>query len=403
MWSTRRWSISSPTIPEALTEQLPGHDTGDAASEDLLASPQFVMDSAYTTLRDRTLPDTASVSPAVRKSPPLFQQIRGPAASGDGATAQDRRFRARRNPYGWRDILMEEIGLSRAEHEILTDSAAVHLWRMYGFPNGTAMETRTSSATIFPMQSCSPAASASLTTTSSHSQTRFVNPNSDLIPKLERLGVNFATLAELKTKNDASTDKNFDDFLAAMAVPPDPAEYGGDPNAPKTDYTPIRNWVKNDANYGRIMGLITLAIPASPWSALKAHALRDFARPTLPPSGSTLYYECTTAGTSAATEPKWPNNPGDPVNDGTVVWTCRDASSCSSFGNLAFRYSDPSKTTQNISTPEFVRLLRFIRLWKKLGWTIEQTDAAVCALTARIWRRSGPATLTISRSWTPGF
>ena len=38
------------------------------------------------------------------------------------------------------------------------------------------------------------------------------------------------------------------------------------------------------------------------------------------------------------------------------------------------------KTTQNISAVEFVRLLRFIRLWKKLGWTIEQTDAAICAL-----------------------
>ena len=29
---------------------------------------------------------------------------------------------------------MEEIGLSREEYEILTDSAAVPLWRMYGFP-----------------------------------------------------------------------------------------------------------------------------------------------------------------------------------------------------------------------------------------------------------------------------
>ena len=138
--------------------------------------------------------------------------------------------------------------------------------------------------------------------------------------------------------------------------------------------------MKNDSNYARIMGLITLAIPASPWSALKAHALGDCARPTLPPSGATLYYECTTAGTSAATEPQWPATPGSTVGDGSVVWTCRDASYCSSFGDLAFRYSDPGKATQNISTPEFVRLLRFIRLWKKLGWTIEQTDAAVCAL-----------------------
>ena len=63
-----------------------------------------------------------------------------------------------------------------------------------------------------------------------------------------------------------------------------------------------------------------------------------------------------------------------------VFWTCRDASSCQSFDNLAFRYSDPAKLTQSVSADVFVRLLRFIRLWKKLGWTIEQTDAAICAL-----------------------
>src|SRR5207253_8994078 len=40
--------------------------------------------------------------------------------------------------YGWRDILMEELGLSRAEHEILTDSNAVPLWKMYGFADGTS-------------------------------------------------------------------------------------------------------------------------------------------------------------------------------------------------------------------------------------------------------------------------
>src|SRR5438046_10413177 len=33
-----------------------GHDTGDSQSEDLLASPQFVMDSAYNTLRNQRFP-----------------------------------------------------------------------------------------------------------------------------------------------------------------------------------------------------------------------------------------------------------------------------------------------------------------------------------------------------------
>src|SRR6266849_2905897 len=33
-----------------------GHDTNGVASEDLLASPQFVIDSAYTTLRQALFP-----------------------------------------------------------------------------------------------------------------------------------------------------------------------------------------------------------------------------------------------------------------------------------------------------------------------------------------------------------
>ena len=159
------------------------------------------------------------------------------------------------NPYGWRDILMEEIGLSRAEYEILTDSVAVPLWQLYGFPNGTAdaeVITGLSHAKQFARR-----VSITYDDLISILKTRFINPHSDLIPKLERLGVDFAMLAELKTKNDAPTDAKFDAVLANLTLPPDPAEYGGAPNAPKNDYTPIRAWVKDNDNYARIMGLIT--------------------------------------------------------------------------------------------------------------------------------------------------
>jgi hypothetical protein len=37
--------------------------------------------------------------------------------------------------------------------------------------------------------------------------------------------------------------------------------------------------------------------------------------------GSWSVFECTTAGTTAATEPTWPDEPGATVADGTVVWT----------------------------------------------------------------------------------
>ena len=54
------------------------------------------------------------------------------------------------------------------------------------------------------------------------------------------------------------------------------------------------------------------------WKASTAYALNDKVFPT-DPSTTPYYYECTTAGTSGATEPTWPLSGA--VNDGTVVWT----------------------------------------------------------------------------------
>lgn len=354
-----------------------GYDTNGTESEDLLASPQFVMDSAYTTLRNESFPVPLPFHQPLENLRRYFSkfEVSLPVTMEQLRKTDDLERGA--NPYGWRDILMEEIGLSRAEYGILTDSTAVPLWRMYGFPNGmtdTGVIAGISNAKQFARR-----VGITYEDLISILKTRFINPNSDLIPKIGHLGVNFAMLSELKTKNDAQTDKKFDDLLDSLAVPPDPAEYGGDPNAPKNDYTPIRKWVKD--NNARIMGLITLTIPADHWVASKAYAVGDCVLSTAPQVESMLYYECTTAGTSGTSKPNWPTTPGDKCkSDGNVDWTCRDAASCISFDNLAFRYSDPAKLTQNINAVEFVRLLRFIRLWKKLGWTIEQTDAAICSL-----------------------
>lgn len=85
----------------------------------------------------------------------------------------------------------------------------------------------------------------------------------------------------------------------------------------------IKAWVKNESNYNNIKGLITL------------------------------------------------NNPNDP-ND-----LCN-------FDDLQLRYADssidPDKRNDLIRAVEFVRLYRFIRLWRALGWTIDQTDKAITAL-----------------------
>lgn len=56
------------------------------------------------------------------------------------------------------------------------------------------------------------------------------------------------------------------------------------------------------------------------WQATTAYVLKDFVQP-LTPDG--FFYECTTAGTSGASEPSWPAVLGNTIADGSVVWTCR--------------------------------------------------------------------------------
>ena len=54
------------------------------------------------------------------------------------------------------------------------------------------------------------------------------------------------------------------------------------------------------------------------------------------------------------------------------------------FDQFELRYSKPLAGSGDASTrlaaPDFFRLLRFIRVWRKTAWTIDETDAALCAL-----------------------
>lgn len=71
------------------------------------------------------------------------------------------------------------------------------------------------------------------------------------------------------------------------------------------------------------------------WTAATAYPLGAFVRPVA--GLSALRLECTTAGTSGATEPTWPDEGGDTVNDGSVTWTARQAEELPEIvGQLAF-------------------------------------------------------------------
>ena len=206
--------------------------------------------------------------------------------------------------YGWRDILMEQLKLSRAEYSLLTDST-LPLQRLYGYP-----ETDTSDgvrAKLANVKTFARRVGVTYEELIELLRTKFINPNSWLLPKLERLHVPFSILKALK--DGTISDAEFDALLPADL---DPLAY-----ALAYGSEGIKAWVKNDANYARIMGLITIA---------------------------------------------------NPVKSDDLC----------SLDELEFRYSDPD--SNSLRAIDYVRLLRFIRLWRKLGWTIEQTDKAITAL-----------------------
>jgi hypothetical protein len=363
---TLEYYIANSVRPLSL-EGFTGNDTAGIASEDLLASPQYVRDSAYTTLRSEYFPMPMPFHQPLESLRRYYAKLEVPLPLAMERLRRTDDLERGVNSYGWRDILMEELSLSRAEHELLTDSPnPIALSRMFGYPNGTTeadVRTGLSNAKQFARR-----LDISYEDLVSILRTTLINSEGDLVPKLERLGVPFSVLKALK--DGTLSGAAFDNLLAALAVPPDPAEYGGN----------IKNWVKDSTNYSHIMGLITLAIPARPWAGQTAYKVGDCVLPTTASAHATLYYVCTKAGTSAAAQPAWPGLTGKTVNNGTVVWTCRDAASCESFDDMALRYSDPAKISQNLAAVDYVRLLRFIRLWKKLGWTIEQTGVAINAL-----------------------
>ena len=306
---TLEYYVANAVRPLSL-DQYEGHDTGSVATEDLMASPQYVLDAAYDTVRGAVFPAPLPFHQPLENTRLLFDAFEVPLELAMERLRPGDDVERGAGSYGWRDILMEAAGFSREEYGVLTDSSA-GLKALYGFPAATA-DSDVAGTLSNAKQYCRRVA-ISYEDLVALLKTHFVNPNSDLVPQLERLGVSFSVLAALH--DGTMTDAAFDAMLPAGAARPDPAKYGGD----------IKAWVKNDANFARIMAIIVLEDPAE----------------RAPAEG------CT-------------------------------------FDRFELRYSRPlaapHDTSSRLTTPDFFRLLRFIRVWRTTGWTIDQTDAALCAL-----------------------
>ncbi|HEX4849361.1 MAG TPA: Tc toxin subunit A, partial [Puia sp.] len=112
------------TVQKLSLQNYKGHDTGEVATEDLMASPQYVMDTAYTALLNSYFPIGLPFHQPLEKLRRYFNNFSVPLSfSMEKLRLSDLLERPTPADYAWRDIFMEIVGMSRDEYRILTDSS----------------------------------------------------------------------------------------------------------------------------------------------------------------------------------------------------------------------------------------------------------------------------------------
>lgn len=311
-------SFSAASVLSVSTGDYTGHDTdGSVSSAELLASPQFVNDQAYLTLEQTRFPPPLPFHRALAQLRLYFALFGIPLQDAAIALLPVSSMTA------WTAILAEQLRLSPPEYVLLTDST-LPLQDIYGYPSLSDPAVITALARV---QDFCHRIGISYDDLFSLLGTRFVNPATALLPRVEALNMPVTSLATLYNNQNTQVEADFNNSVPAAI---DPADYGGD----------FATWVIS--NYPQISRLLTV----------------------VDPTGDTNL--CTAA-------------------------------------NLQLRYADPDQTLVNglpayaLHAIDLVRLLRFIRLWQKLGLSIEVTDDIITALYPASDAATGNDTLDLGK------
>ena len=306
-------------------------------SLELLASPQYVNDAAFTILRQQVYPFGLPFNNFLETSRLLFDHLNAKLYQCMETLRANESMDAIEDAtkYGWRDIYNEFLNISPEEYMILTDSQHLKLPVYFGEPGNLTFESfneKFSNAKYFSRKT-----DVKYNEIIEIVQTQTVNPNTGLITKFERLQISFADIQKF-VKGDIS-DHDFDDLIASD-IDEDSIilNYDGD----------IKQWVKN--NYNKLTHIIVLA---SPKGSGEGETICGFDK-------LELKYVLPIATQSY-----------DYGNDISSTIT-----------SLWIIESDSPQTYDHADLNEidYWILMRFIKLWKKLGWTIEETDKLIASL-----------------------
>lgn len=324
-------------------------DTGDATTAELLAEPQHVIREAYDALRAARYPLNLPFDlwvETVRKfcdysENPLHRVLDAIRPDEDHLVPRPLEHRAA--------IFMESLGLSSAEVEIFADPDPLVKWHeLYGFATAAEATTEATDAATGQRVDLNSAKALSRRLGVTYKQiagivrTAFVNPELDKLSLLYKLGV---SVRDAKFYKD---EKTFYDGNKDLL--------GSDRSALSTSDQERYDALANKRPNREITG----------WDVL--HEVEAF--------------EQRLAGLAAAFEP--PLNAADLRTaiqnipfDRVLVLADPDAG-CN-FDQTTLQYADGTKTDAIV----FLRINLFVRLWRKLDWSLEETDRALTTFVPR--------------------
>jgi len=308
-----------------------GHNVEEITSAELLANPQFVDDQAYTTLKEQVYPFNLPFNQPLSALRLYHDYLKIPLHEAMEKLRVNDNFDTPEGAgYAWREIYNEYLVISQEEYKVLTDSGTKNLPVYFGedetieFDDFMNKPFDDHNNKIYNAKIFSRKTGITYNELIELIKTQFINPNSHLIPKLEKLRISFADIK--KFKEGTLSDEDFENKIPAGL---DRSTYGGD----------VKNWVTD--NYDKIMSLILLTVPEG------------------------------------------------------------ENTDCE-FAKAELRYSLPDDGHNRLKKMDYWRLLRFIRLWNKLGWTIEETDKVITAMYKAKYKPDAADNLNIQKQKLDG-
>lgn len=294
------------------------HDTGSATSDELLAEPQYVSTVAYDALKQQTYPLALPFDLYTETVRGFLDYFDTPLWTVLDALRASDDLDGGAGQIGKRAVFREYLRLTANDEELFTSKNTVTNWfALYGYNSAAeALPALTNAKTLSKRLGITYKELIEVV------KTGFVNPKLDGLELLRRLRMDMADVLRYLKPNPPLATADAARDLERQAIDARLAQLDRDVDAYRKQLQQL------DREY----------VPPTAFKASDRLA-QDFA--------NHVYDGVLLVATSAACD----------------------------FDGATLKYSDDANV---IDGRELLRINLFVRLWKKLGWTIEETDRALC-------------------------